>query len=85
MPLEHGWTATEEEFQRHLNRAKEALEEYEDKVIMHDEGLVRYAFHQLGSRIKGRPIESLCHSRRTLSVQYVLRHPCISHWPSAVY
>ncbi|WP_254538721.1 hypothetical protein [Halomarina litorea] len=47
--LERGWTATEKAFQRHLERAKEALEEYDDEAIMRDQDLVRHTFHQLGA------------------------------------
>ena len=47
--LERGWDATEEEFQRNLNRVREALKEYSDEAIMPDEDLVRHAFHQVGA------------------------------------
>lgn len=47
--LERGWQATEQEFQRTLDRGKEELEEYSDEEIMRDEDLVRHACHQLGA------------------------------------
>ena len=47
--LERGWEATEEEFQRNLDRVKEALDEFSDEEIMHDEDLARHAFHQVGA------------------------------------
>lgn len=47
--LDRGWEATEAEFERNLERVKEALEEYSDEEIMRDEGLARHAFHQVGA------------------------------------
>ena len=47
--LERGWEATKEEFQRNLDRVKEALEERSDEEIMRDENLARHAFHQVGA------------------------------------
>ena len=47
--LERGWEATEEEFQRNLDRVKEALDELSDEAIMRDEDLARHAFHQVGA------------------------------------
>ena len=47
--LERGWEATEEEFQRNLDRVKEALGELSDEEIMRDEDLARHAFHQVGA------------------------------------
>ena len=47
--LERGWEATKEEFQRNLNRVKEALDEHSDEEIMRDEDLARHAFHQVGA------------------------------------
>jgi hypothetical protein len=47
--LERGWEATEEEFQRNLDRVKEALNELSDEEIMRDEDLARHAFHQVGA------------------------------------
>jgi hypothetical protein len=47
--LERGWEATENEFQRNLDRVKEALEDLSDGAIMRDEGLARHAFHQIGA------------------------------------
>jgi len=47
--LDRGWEATEEEFQRNLDRVKEGLEELNDEEIMRDEDLVRHAFHQVGA------------------------------------
>jgi len=47
--LEHGWEATKEEFQRNLDRVKEALDEFSDEEIMRDEDLARHAFHQIGA------------------------------------
>ena len=47
--LERAWETTEAEFERNLNRVKEALEEYSDEAIMRDEDLARHAFHQVGA------------------------------------
>ena len=47
--LERGWEATKEEFQRNLDRVKEALDEHSDEEIMCDEDLARHAFHQVGA------------------------------------
>jgi hypothetical protein len=47
--LERGWEATKEEFERNLDRVKEAVDEVSDEGIMRDEGLVRHAFHQVGA------------------------------------
>ena len=47
--LERGWEATTEEFQRNLDRVKEALDEHSDEEIMRDEDLARHAFHQVGA------------------------------------
>ena len=47
--LERGWEATEEEFQRNLDRVKEVLDDLSDEAIMRDEGLARHAFHQVGA------------------------------------
>lgn len=47
--LERGWSATESEFQRNLDRVKEALRAYDDEEIMHNEDLVRLAFHNIGA------------------------------------
>ena len=47
--LERGWEATEDEFQRNLNRVKEALNDLSDEAIMRDEDLARHAFHQVGA------------------------------------
>jgi len=47
--LERGWEATREEFERNLERVKEAIEELSDEEIMRDEDLVRHAFHQVGA------------------------------------
>lgn len=47
--LERGWEATEEEFQRNLDRVKNALDEFSDEAIMRDEDLARHAFHQVGA------------------------------------
>ena len=47
--LKRGWDATEEEFQRNLDRAKEALDELSDEAILRDEDLARHAFHQVGA------------------------------------
>ena len=47
--LDRGWEATEEEFQRNLDRVKEGIEELSDEEIMLDEDLVRHAFHQVGA------------------------------------
>ena len=47
--LERGWEATEDEFQRNLDRVKEALRELSDEAIMRDEDLARHAFHQVGA------------------------------------
>jgi acyl-CoA thioesterase len=37
--LKRGWKATEDEFQRNLNRVKEALDDLSDEAIMRDEAL----------------------------------------------
>lgn len=47
--LERGWNATKKEFQRNLNRVREALDELSDDEIMRDEDLARLAFHQVGA------------------------------------
>ncbi|ELZ32021.1 hypothetical protein C474_07642 [Halogeometricum pallidum JCM 14848] len=47
--LERGWDATKNEFQRSLNRVREALDELSDEEIMRDEDLARHAFDQVGA------------------------------------
>jgi len=47
--LERGWEATKEEFERNLDRVREALDELSDEEIMRDEDLTRHAFHQVGA------------------------------------
>ena len=47
--LERGWEATKDEFERNLDRVKEAIEELSDEEIMRDEDLARHAFHQVGA------------------------------------
>ncbi|SDD71469.1 hypothetical protein SAMN05192552_104211 [Natrinema hispanicum] len=47
--LERAWETTTETFQRNLNRVKQALEERSDDEIMHDGGLARHAFQQVGA------------------------------------
>jgi len=47
--LERGWKATKEEFERNLDRVKEAIDELSDEEIMRDEDLARHAFHQVGA------------------------------------
>jgi len=47
--LDRAWSATKEEFERNLNRVKEALDELSDEEIMRDEDLARHAFHQVGA------------------------------------
>ncbi|WP_257300565.1 hypothetical protein [Haloarchaeobius sp. FL176] len=47
--LKRGWNATKEEFQRNLDRVKEALDEHSDEEIMRDTDLARHAFHQVGA------------------------------------
>jgi hypothetical protein len=47
--LERGWEATKEEFERNLERVKEAIDELSDEDIMRDEDLARHAFHQVGA------------------------------------
>lgn len=47
--LDRGWTATRDEFHRHLDRAREAIEELSPEAIMRDEDLARHAFHQVGA------------------------------------
>ncbi|SFL64317.1 hypothetical protein SAMN04487950_4472 [Halogranum rubrum] len=47
--LERGWEATKEEFERNLERVKEAIGELSDKEIMRDGDLARHAFHQVGA------------------------------------
>jgi hypothetical protein len=47
--LEKGWEATKEEFERNLDRVKDAIEELSDEEIMRDEDLARHAFHQVGA------------------------------------
>ncbi|QKY18787.1 hypothetical protein [Halorubrum sp. CBA1229] len=47
--LERGWEATKEEFERNLDRVREALDELSDEEIMRDEDLARHAFHQVGA------------------------------------
>ena len=47
--LDRGWEATKEEFERNLDRVKEAIDELSDEEIMRDEDLARHAFHQVGA------------------------------------
>jgi len=47
--LDRGWKATKGEFERNLERVKEALDELSDEAIMRDEDLARHAFHQVGA------------------------------------
>ena len=47
--LERGWTATEEQFERNLERVKDALDELSDAEIMANVDLARHAFHQVGA------------------------------------
>jgi hypothetical protein len=47
--LKRGWEATKEEFERNLDRVKEAIEELSDEEIMRDEDLARHAFHKVGA------------------------------------
>ena len=47
--LDRGWKATKKEFERNLERVKEALDELSDEEIMRDEDLARHAFHQVGA------------------------------------
>jgi hypothetical protein len=47
--LDRGWEATKEEFERNLERVKEAIDELSDEEIMRDEDLARHAFHQVGA------------------------------------
>ncbi|WP_336361773.1 hypothetical protein [Haladaptatus sp. ZSTT2] len=47
--LDQGWEATKEEFERNLERVKEAINELSDEEIMRDENLSRHAFHQVGA------------------------------------
>jgi hypothetical protein len=47
--LERGWAATKQEFERHLERVREGLDQYSVEEIMRDEDLVRHACHQLGA------------------------------------
>jgi len=47
--LERGWEATKEEFERNLDRVKEAIDELSDEEIMRDEDLARHAFHKVGA------------------------------------
>lgn len=47
--LERGWEATKDEFQRNLDRVKEALDKRSDEEIMRDVDLARHAFHQVGA------------------------------------
>jgi len=46
--LDQGWEATKE-FERNLERVKEAIDELSDEEIMRDENLSRHAFHQVGA------------------------------------
>ncbi|MFD1600712.1 hypothetical protein ACFSBX_17400 [Halobellus rarus] len=47
--LERGWETTKEEFERNLDRVKEAIDELSDEEIMRDEDLARHAFHKVGA------------------------------------
>ena len=47
--LERGWEATKEEFERNLDRVKEAIDKHSDEEIMRDEDLARHACHQVGA------------------------------------
>lgn len=47
--LDRGWEATKEEFERNLERVKEALDNLTAEEIMRDEDLARHAFYQVGA------------------------------------
>ena len=47
--LDRGWEATKGEFERNLDRVKEAIDELSSEEIMRDENLARHAFHQVGA------------------------------------
>ncbi len=47
--LNRGWKATKNEFERNLQRVKEALDELSTEEIMRDENLAHHAFHQVGA------------------------------------
>jgi len=47
--LEDGREETKEEFERNLDRAKDALDDLDDEAIMRDEDLARHAFHNVGA------------------------------------
>lgn len=47
--LDRGWEATKGEFERNLERVKEAINELSEEEIMRDEDLARHAFHQVGA------------------------------------
>ncbi|WP_327051935.1 hypothetical protein [Halomicrococcus gelatinilyticus] len=47
--LERGWQATTSEFERHLDRVRDVLDEFSDDEIMRNEDLARHAFHEVGS------------------------------------
>ncbi|QFU84464.1 hypothetical protein [Natronorubrum aibiense] len=47
--LERAWETTKKEFQRNLNRVKQALEEHSDDEIMRNAGLARHAFKRVGA------------------------------------
>ncbi|MDS0301169.1 hypothetical protein NDI76_20745 [Halogeometricum sp. S1BR25-6] len=47
--LNRGWEATKEEFERNLERVKEAIDDLSDEEIMRDEDLARHAFYQVGA------------------------------------
>ncbi len=47
--LERGWDSTKEEFERNLERVKEAIDELSDEEIIRDKNLARHAFHKVGA------------------------------------
>jgi len=47
--LERGWQATPREFERNLERVREAVDELDATAVMRDEDLVRHACHNLGA------------------------------------
>jgi hypothetical protein len=47
--LDQGWSATKAEFQRHLDRVRTVIDEYDDDAIFRDVEGVRHAFNQLGA------------------------------------
>ncbi|WP_458209884.1 hypothetical protein [Haladaptatus sp. NG-SE-30] len=47
--LTHGWTATRQEFERNLERVKEAVDKFSTDELMRDKNLARHTCYKLGA------------------------------------